>query len=121
MKYPVPVRQEMTQDVSSARWIEPSRTRMTARREISQSDAEPVKNVTTLADLKACREKSVMTMNTPVQNAHDVAELVFAVVQNSDRNTAENSRVGDGRTGSHEVSLTQKLEMCSHDHLRGRL
>ena len=64
--------------------------------EISQSDAEPVKKATInetstsferrdYTDLKSRREKSVMTMNTPVQNADDVPELVFAVVPNSAR------------------------------------
>ena len=38
-----------------------------------------------MGGVKACREKSVMTMDTPDQKAHDVAELVFAVVLNSDR------------------------------------
>ena len=38
-------------------------------------------------DLKACREKSVMTMNIPVRNADDVAEPNLAVVLISARNS----------------------------------
>ena len=44
-------------------------------------------------DLNACREKSVMTMNTPVQNADDVAEPVYALTLNSARNSC------DGKSG----------------------
>merc|ERR1711988_2094401 len=42
-------------------------------------------------DLKACKEKSVVAMNTPGQNANAVAELVFGMMLTSARNNYDGS------------------------------
>ena len=44
-----------------------------------------------MPNLKACEEKPVMAMNTPVLNANDVAEFVSAVVLSSARNTFDST------------------------------
>ena len=41
--------------------------------------------------MKACEEKSVVAMSTPGQNANDVAELVFATMLNSARNSFDDT------------------------------
>ena len=66
---------------------------------ISQSDAEPVKKPYDQ------REKPVMTMNTPVQNADDVAELVFAMVLNSARNSFD----GDSGMNTDDPSQDERV------------
>ena len=97
--------------------------------EISQSDAEPVNETSTLQSVmktltwETGEEMSVVAMNTRDQNANDVAEPVFAVVLDTARNSFDGTSgmIGDALLHDERfIAVGDKFTNASDEKCRTR-